>query len=88
MTRVGVVEVQDIDDHLEGPLPGEVGSAVVAAHVDSRTGPAPFYRLGEVQPGASIFVDYDDGSSVREFDRSIGHYRDNVVVFAAPRRRS
>lgn len=47
-----------------GPRPGELGPAVVAAHVDSNSGPAPFYRLREVQPGTTIFVDYDDGSTV------------------------
>jgi sortase (surface protein transpeptidase) len=47
-----------------GPRPGEPGPAVVAAHVDSTTGPAPFYRLGAVGPGTDVVVDYDDGSSV------------------------
>ena len=29
-----------------GPRPGERGPAVIAGHVDSRTGPAVFFRLG------------------------------------------
>jgi len=47
-----------------GPRPGEEGAAVIAAHVDSRTGPAVFYRLRKLQPGDGVSVAYDDGSSV------------------------
>lgn len=49
--------------------PGDPGPAVIAAHVDSTTGPAVFYRLREMKPGDVIHVDYRDGSvtfSVRE----------------------
>ncbi|HSO55039.1 MAG TPA: sortase, partial [Actinomycetes bacterium] len=33
-----------------GPQPGQLGPAVIAGHVDSRTGPAVFYRLRELRP--------------------------------------
>jgi hypothetical protein len=46
-----------------GRSPGEIGSAVVAGHVDSRTGPAVFYRLKFLHPGARILVDRRDGST-------------------------
>jgi len=100
-----------------GPVPGASGPAVLAGHVDSRSGPAVFYRLRELPVGARIEVDRSDGSTAvfvarstvqtakaafptdavyaptpapelrlvtcgGTFDRSIGHYRDNVVVAA------
>ena len=102
----------------DGPRPGQPGPAVILGHVDSKTGPAVFFRLDELQPGADLLVDRADGSTVRfvvtevhdypkdEFpselvyyptlepelrlvtcggpiNPSTGHYRDNLVVFAA-----
>ena len=101
----------------DGPEPGEEGPAVVAGHVDSRAGPAVFYRLDELQPGDGVEVVREDGSRVAfvverleqhpkadfpteavygdiegsalrlitcggAFDRSTGHYLDNVIVYA------
>ena len=100
-----------------GPQPGQPGPAVIAGHVDSRTGPAVFYRLRDLQPGDPVEVRREDGRVVTfrvtrleqhakdefpseavygpvpdaelrlitcggEFDRSSGHYLDNLVVFA------
>jgi sortase (surface protein transpeptidase) len=48
-----------------GPAPGETGPAVIAGHIDSRRGPAVFYRLRELRPGQEITVARADGSSVR-----------------------
>jgi hypothetical protein len=48
-----------------GPVPGQVGPAVVAGHVDSRTGPAVFYRLRELRPGDAILVERADGTRLR-----------------------
>jgi sortase (surface protein transpeptidase) len=39
-----------------GPKPGETGAAVIVGHVDSKKGPAVFYRLGEVAPGDLLRV--------------------------------
>ncbi|WP_436764070.1 class F sortase [Streptosporangium sp. V21-05] len=47
-----------------GPEPGEAGAAVIAGHVDSRTGPAVFHRLGKLRPGHRVHVDRADGSTV------------------------
>jgi sortase (surface protein transpeptidase) len=104
----------------DGPEPGEAGPAVVAGHVDSRAGPAVFYRLGELRPGDPVDVLRADGSRVvftverleqhpkadfpteavygdtagpalrlvtcgGAFDRSTGHYVDNVIVYATAR---
>ncbi|TCJ34388.1 class F sortase [Parafrankia sp. BMG5.11] len=46
-----------------GPEPGETGTAVIAGHVDSRTGPAVFFRLRELAAGDRVEVDRADGSS-------------------------
>jgi Sortase domain len=48
-----------------GPRPGEPGSAVILGHVDSKRGPAVFYRLRELRPGDQIDVTRADGSAVR-----------------------
>lgn len=45
-----------------GPTPGEFGSAVILGHVDSRIGPAIFYRIGELEAGDSIDVTLANGS--------------------------
>jgi len=39
-----------------GVSPGERGAAVLAGHVDSRSGPAVFFRLRELQPGDEVRV--------------------------------
>ena len=39
-----------------GVQPGQLGPAVIAGHVDSRTGPAVFYRLRELRPGDHVRV--------------------------------
>lgn len=42
--------------YAEGTSPGDVGPAVIAGHVDSRSGPAVFYRLRELARGDRIEV--------------------------------
>ena len=100
-----------------GPRPGAVGAAVLAGHVDSRSGVGIFFWLRTLRPGDRVYVTRADGTmavftvtSVRMyaknqfptaavygpvpdaelrlitcggvFDRSIGSYLSNVVVFA------
>jgi hypothetical protein len=48
-----------------GPRPGQPGPAVLLGHVDSRSGPAVFYRLATLKPGARVLVQRADGSTVR-----------------------
>lgn len=102
--------------YADGPQPGELGPAVIAGHVDSRTGPAVFYRLAELKAGDRVTVRRQDGSVLAfaitrveqypkahfptasvygpapgpelrlitcggSFDRSAGHYRDNIVAY-------
>jgi hypothetical protein len=47
-----------------GPEPGERGPAVVAGHVDSTSGPAVFYRLGQLRRGARVDIRRADHSMV------------------------
>ncbi len=43
------------------PSPGERGPSVIAGHVDSKeTGPAVFYRLGQVRPGDRVKITLKD----------------------------
>ena len=45
-----------------GPSPGEPGSAVIAGHLNWRGTTGIFARLDDIPVGATITVDYDDGS--------------------------
>jgi hypothetical protein len=47
-----------------GPRPGQAGPAVILGHVDSTSGPAVFFRLGELAGGDEIRIDRTDGSIV------------------------
>jgi sortase (surface protein transpeptidase) len=47
-----------------GPRPGDPGSAVILGHVDSKRGPAVFFRLRELRRGDAINITRADGSSV------------------------
>ena len=102
-----------------GAMPGQDGPAVISGHVDSKSGPAVFYRLRELRPGDTIRVRRAAGDWLAfevtgtaryakaefptdavfgpvtgpvlrvitcggDFDRSSGHYLDNVVVTARP----
>jgi LPXTG-site transpeptidase (sortase) family protein len=44
------------------PRPGSVGSAVIAGHIDSISGPGVFYRLSQLQRGARVYVRRADGT--------------------------
>ncbi|MET7294314.1 class F sortase [Streptomyces griseoloalbus] len=49
-----------------GTTPGELGTAVIAGHVDNADGPAVFYSLGALRKGSTVEVDRRDGG-VAEF---------------------
>lgn len=61
-----------------GPEPGEPGTAVVAGHYDSRTGPAVFYRLDELVPGDEVVVGGEQGMVVFVVDRVESHPKNQL----------
>lgn len=60
--------------YADGPAPGELGPAVVAAHVDSKAGPAVFFRLGAVKPGDVVLVGRADGVVARFVVDEVARY--------------
>lgn len=48
-----------------GTLPGEIGPAVIAGHIDSTTGPAVFFPLRTTKPGATITVGLSNHKTVK-----------------------
>lgn len=101
-----------------GVVPGEVGPAIIAGHVDSVTQPAVFARIAELAPGDEVIVTMASGAELSftitgsaqsaksnfptddvysnvprpelrlitcagSFDSSIGHYTDNLILFAS-----
>jgi sortase (surface protein transpeptidase) len=48
-----------------GAMPGEDGPAVISGHVDSKSGPAVFYRLRELRLGDRVEVVQAGGSRAR-----------------------
>ena len=73
----GEVAVPDSDTEVGwyqySPTPGELGPSVVLGHVDSYTGPAIFFYLGQLEPGDDVYIDRADGSTahfiVEELER-------------------
>lgn len=67
----GTVEVPENPDdagwYSKGAVPGQKGSAVLLGHVDSKTGPAVFYRLRTLSAGDLIAVTLSD--------RTVTHYK-------------
>ena len=57
-------DAKDVGWWGEGPHPGAAGAALVAGHVDSKTGPAVFFRLKEMVAGDLVTVDRADHTSV------------------------
>lgn len=47
-----------------GPVPGDLGPALLAGHIDSRSGPAVFFRIGRLHAGDEVQVDRSDGRTV------------------------
>jgi sortase (surface protein transpeptidase) len=53
----------DVGWYVNGPTPGELGPAIILGHVDSKAGPAVFFSLGQLDPGDTIEVQRQDGST-------------------------
>ena len=48
--------------YTNSPRPGATGSAIIAGHVDSRSGPGVFFWLRHLHPGERIYVRRADGT--------------------------
>ncbi|MDP9350328.1 MAG: class F sortase, partial [Chloroflexota bacterium] len=48
-----------------GPMPGEKGNSVIAGHLDSKTGPAVFSNLQDLQVGDVVSVVDESGETTR-----------------------
>jgi sortase (surface protein transpeptidase) len=78
-TESGAMEApeiySDVGWYRLGAAPGDVGRAVLAGHVDSRSGPAVFYRLRDLKPGDVIEVSAEvDGHPLRFVVRESARY--------------
>ena len=78
LNRNGTVEVPENPDeagwYSKGPKPGEPGSAVILGHLDSKVGPAVFYRLKSLDPGDQIAVKLDSGLVAYFKVARVAHY--------------
>jgi len=65
LTRQGTLQVPGSTSvagwYTGSPRPGEIGSSIIAGHIDSYLGPGVFYRLRELHPGNQIYVRQADG---------------------------
>lgn len=69
-TKTGKMAVpakyEDVGWYKYGPLPGAVGNAVLAGHLDNGRGkPAVFYNLRNIRIGDSIYVENSDGMKTK-----------------------
>ncbi|MGW4521924.1 class F sortase [Amycolatopsis sp. NPDC004378] len=69
---------EDVGWYAAGPVPGDPGPAVIAAHVDSRSGPAPFFRLRDLRDGDQVFVTRSDGGETRFVVDGVQRYPKNA----------
>lgn len=66
-----------------GPAPGDVGPAVIAGHVDSRSGPAVFFRLRQIAVGDPVLVGRSDGTTVQFTVTRVAQHPKNAFPTAA-----
>jgi hypothetical protein len=75
--------------YTRSPRPGEIGSAIIAGHIDSYQGPGIFYRLRELRAGDRVYVRQADSklaifrvTAVREYAKA--HFPTARVYGPAP----
>lgn len=67
LTDDGEVELPPFDEpgtagwYTGSAVPGDPGASVIIGHVDTKTAPAVFFRLGELRRGAVVKVRRSDG---------------------------
>jgi hypothetical protein len=66
-----------------GVRPGDRGPAVIAGHVDSRNGPAVFYRLRQLHAGDQLSIVKADGATVTFVVDDARSYPKNAFPTAA-----
>lgn len=65
-----------------GYRPGEKGNSVIAGHVDSKTGPAVFYKLGELEIGDEVTVLDDKNQELRfKVTKMDTYYNEEAPLF-------
>jgi len=74
---------QEAGWYADGVRPGAVGPAVIAGHVDSRSGPAVFFRLGELRPGDRVVVQRRGGRPLTFVVDDLARYPKNNFPTAA-----
>lgn len=65
------------------PRPGSIGSAVIAGHIDSYTGPGVFYRLSDLKRGDRVYVRRADGTLAVFKVTSVQQYAKDAFPTAA-----
>ncbi|MBN8210609.1 class F sortase [Bacillus sp. NTK071] len=65
----GQMDVPKNDDNVGwyqlGAKPGEMGNAVLAGHVDNKTGPSVFFHLGDLEKGDIVAVSDQNGKAYK-----------------------
>lgn len=81
--EVGVPQAKEnVAWYSPGVAPGEQGNAVIAGHLDSKVGPAVFWRLRELKAGDTIVV-VDSDNVERTFEvTEVASYRWNEAPLA------
>lgn len=69
--------------YADGVRPGDPGPAVILGHVDSVSGPAVFYRLRDLRPGAVALVRLRTGRTLTFVVDTVRTYRKNEFPSAA-----
>jgi len=74
----GSVQVPDNDTEPGwfrlGPSPGQIGSAVILGHVDTKSGPGIFFHLRALQAGDTVQVSLTDGAVATFAVTSVAQY--------------
>jgi sortase (surface protein transpeptidase) len=93
LTRQGRLQVPSSPSvagwYTASPRPGEIGSSIIAGHIDSYRGPGIFYRLRDLHPGNQIYVRQADGrfavfrvTAVRQYPKA--HFPTAAVYGPVP----
>ncbi|QST00529.1 class F sortase [Pontibacillus sp. ALD_SL1] len=72
---------EDVGWFEPGTMPGNSGNAILAGHVDDRTGPAVFFDLKDLEQGDLIYLTGKDGKELTfEVNKVIAYPKDNAPL--------